>query len=401
MTANIKRVIIWSAIAGVIGIGLALSFAPRPVPVDLAEVQPGSLVVTLDEEGETRVHDVYTLSAPVAGRVRRIDMHVGDDVVAADSVLVEIEPGDPGFLDPRSEAQARAAVQAAEAARELALAGVREAEAQYEFARAELVRMQYLAKDGTVSQRDLDSAERDLKTRQAGLETARAALQVGSYELEVARAQLVSPTQTQDQHGTCECIPITAPVNGRILQITDQSERIVREGESLMLIGDPSDLEVVVDYLSPDAVRIEAGQRVIIDNWGGEPALDGRVRRVEPFAFRKVSALGIEEQRVNVIVDFVDRQGSQRLGHGYQVETRVVLWEADDVLTVPLTALFRVGDDWALFVAKSGRAALQRVTVGHQNGILAEISAGLEAGDRVVVHPSDRVADGVRIISRS
>jgi HlyD family secretion protein len=400
VTANTKRIVIWIVIASIIAVALALSFAPQPVMVDLVEVRPGPLVVTLDEEGETRVHDVYTLSAPVAGRVQRIEGHVGDPVTANETVLAKIEPGDPSFLDPRSEAQARAAIQAAEAARDLAAAAVNDADAQYEFARAEYARMQELVIEGSVSKRDLDSAERDFKARRAGLDTARAALQVRNYELELAKAQLVSPLQTQESRGDCECIPITAPVSGRILQIADRSERVVREGDMLMQIGDPGDLEIVVDYLSMDAVKIEAGQRVIIENWGGDGALEGRVRRVEPFGFLKVSALGIEEQRVNVIIDFANDQGWERLGHGYQVESRVVLWEADNVLTVPLTALFREEGGWALFVAEDGRAVLRYVETGRRNGVISEVREGLEAGERVVMHPSDRVTDGVRIASR-
>jgi HlyD family secretion protein len=400
VTANTKRIVIWSVVIGIIVIGLAFSFMPRAVMVDLVEIAPRPLVVTLDEEGETRVHDVYTLSAPVSGRVQRINWLVGDPVRANETVLAQIEPGDPSFLDPRSEAQARAAVQAAEAARDLAAAAVKDAEAQYEFARADYARMQELVKEGSVSKRDLDSAERDYKARHAGLDTARAALQVRNYELEVARAQLVSPLQTQDSREACDCIPITAPVSGRILQITDRSERVVREGDVLMQIGDPKDLEIVVDYLSMDAVRIEAGQRVIIDNWGGEKPLDGRVRLVEPFGFLKISALGIEEQRVNVIIDFTGEDGWERLGHGYQVETRVVLWEAGEVLAVPLTALFRDREQWALFVAVNGRATLRQVEVGQKNGVLAEIRQGVATGEQVVLHPSDRVSDGTRIRSR-
>lgn len=400
MTANTKRIVIWAVIIGIIAIALFLSFAPRPVMVDLVEVEPGPLVVTLDEEGETRVHDVYTLSAPVAGRVQRINWHVGDPVTANETVLALIEPGDPSFLDPRSEAQALAAIRAAEAARDLAVAAVADAEAQYEFARAEYARMQELIVEGSVSRRDLDSAERDHKARHAGLDTARAALQVRNYELELARAQLVSPLETQGSNANCECVPITAPVSGRILQIVDRSERVVREGEMLMQIGDPGDLEIVVDYLSMDAVKIEAGQRVIIENWGGDQPLEGRVRLVEPSGFLKVSALGIEEQRVNVIIDFVDDKGWERLGNGYQVESRVILWEDDDVLTVPLTALFRDGEDWALFADEDGRAKLRVVETGRRNGVVAEIRNGVRAGDRVIAHPSDRVIDGVRIASR-
>lgn len=401
MTANTKRILIWAVIAGIILIALAFSFAPRPVMVDMVEMQPGPLVVTLDEEGQTRVHDVYTLSAPVSGRVQRIDWHVGDPVTPNETVLAQIEPGDPSLLDPRSEAQARAAIRAAEAARDLAVAAIADAESQYEFARAELARMQELIVDGSVSRRELDSAERDHNARHAGLDTARAALQVRNYELELARAQLVSPLETQVRTDDCQCIPITSPVSGRILQIADRSERVVREGETLMQIGDPGDLEVVVDYLSMDAVRIKAGQDVIFTNWGGDVPLKGRVRLVEPFGFLKVSALGIEEQRVNVIIDFVDDDGSERLGHGYQVESQVILWQADDVLTVPLTALYRHADEWAVFAEEGGRATRRIVEIGERNGIVAEIRSGLQAGDKVVAHPSDRVVHDIRIVDRN
>jgi len=400
MTANSKRIVVWIAIAGAVAVTLAISFRPRAVGVDLALVQPVHLTVTRDEEGQTRVHDVYTLSAPVSGRLQRIESHVGDQVTVSETVLAQIEPGDPSLLDPRSEAQARASIQAAEAARELAVAELRDAEAQQDFARAELTRMQDLAREGSVSRRDLDSAERDYKTGQAGLDTARAALQVRSYELELARAQLVSPLTGARSGPDCGCIPITSPVSGRILQIPDQSERIVHEGEMLMQIGDPHDLEIVTDYLSMDAVQIQPGMRVVIDRWGGDMPLEGQVRLVEPFGFLKVSALGIEEQRVNVIIDFVGG-GWERLGHGYQVETRVVLWEADDVLAVPLTALFRDGDGWAVFLAEDGKARLRHVVTGRRNGVLAEIREGIAAGEEVVLHPSNRVADGVRIASRT
>lgn len=400
MTAKTKRILMWGVILGILVVALAFSFRPRPVMVDLFEIQPGPLVVTLDEEGETRVHDVYSLSAPVAGRMQRIDWHVGDPVTANATVVAKIEPVDPVFLDARSEAQVRATIQASEAARELAKAQVRDAQAQYEFARAEYTRMQELVVEGSVSRRDLDSAERDFKARRAGLETARAALQVRNFELELARASLVSPRETQQPREDCDCIPITAPVSGSILQITNRSGRVVREGDVLMQIGDPRDLEIVVDYLSMDAVKIEAGQRVMIDNWGGDAPLEGRVRRVEPFGFLKVSALGIEEQRVNVIIDFASDEGWERLGHGYQVESRVVLWEADDILAVPLTALFRIDDGWGLFVEDQGRARLRRVDLGQRNGVVAQIRDGLQAGDSIVSHPSDRVVDGVRIASR-
>jgi HlyD family secretion protein len=391
----------WTAAALLVAVALALAFTPRPVSVDLVTVAKGPMVVTVDEEGETRVHDVFTLSAPVAGRIRRIEAHAGDTVVANETVLAQIEPGDPTFLDPRGEAQARAAIQAADAARALAGAAVDEAEAEFEFAGTELTRAQELIVDGTISQRELDDAQRTQKTTRASLATARAALQMRKFELEQARAQLVSPTQTQARHGECECVPITAPVSGRVLTVTDQSERVIGAGEAIMQIGDPANLEIVVDFLSADAVKIEPAQTVIIDNWGGAQPLTGRVQRVEPFGFTKISALGIEEQRVNVVIDLVTSPEQwQRLGHGYQVEARVVLWEADNVLTVPLTALFRQEGEWVLFVEEDGRAALRAVEMGQRNGLVAEIAAGLVAGERVIVHPSDRVVAGVKVAAR-
>jgi HlyD family secretion protein len=401
MTANGKRLLMWTAAALLVAVALALAFTPRPVSVDLVTAAKEPMVVTVDEEGETRVHDVFTLSAPVAGRIRRIEAHAGDAVEANETVLAQIEPGDPTFLDPRGEAQALAAIQAADAARALAAAAVDEAAAEFEFARTELSRAQELIADGTISQRDLDAAQRTHKTTRAELATARAALQMRKFELEQARAQLVSPTQTQARHGTCKCVPITSPVSGRVLTVIDQSERVIGAGEAIMQIGDPANLEIVVDFLSADAVRIQPAQKVIIDNWGGVQSLTGRVQRVEPFGFTKTSALGIEEQRVNVVIDFVSSPEQwQRLGHGYQVEARVVLWQADNVLTVPLTALFRQEGEWALFVEQDGRAALRAVKVGQRNGLAAEITAGLEAGERVIVHPSDRVVAGVKIAAR-
>ena len=401
MNAKGKRILLWSAILALVVTGLAFAFVPQPIPVDLVTLELGPMVVTVEEEGRTRIHDVYVLSAPVAGRVRRIDFHVGDPVVAGSTVLTEIEPGDPTLLDPRSEAQAQAAVETADAARIFAEASVEEASAEFDFARAEFGRANQLVDDGTISLRALDEAERLFKTRKAALSTARAELQMRMFELEQARAQLISPNDAQESGSDCECVPITAPVSGRILRIFNPSERVVALAEPLLEIGEPNDLEIVVDFLSSDAVRIRPGQRVILDGWGGENPLSGSVRRIEPFGFTKVSALGIEEQRVNVVIDFEGTpDGWERLGHGYQIETAVVLWESDAVLTVPLTAVFRLDEGWALFKEQDGRARLTPVQLGQRNGLVAEIVNGLAEGDAIVVHPSDRIDDGVRITDR-
>jgi HlyD family secretion protein len=399
--ASHKRLLTWVPIVAIVVVGLVWAFAPRAVVVDLLAVAKGPMAVTVDEEGVTRVHDVFGLSAPVAGRVQRIEAHVGDPVVANETVLARIEPMDPAFLDPRSETQARAAVHGAESALELARAEVEEARAEAEFAETQYRRARELLNSGTISQRDADDAERARRATMAALATTEAALQVRTFELEQARAQLLTPAKSRGRRDGQGWISLRAPRSGRVLRVVNDSERVVAAGDLLVEIGDPAELEIVVDFLSTDAVQIEAGQRVLIERWGPEQVLEGRVRRIEPYGFTKVSALGIEEQRVNVIIDLTSpREQWERLGHGYQVEARVVLWQADDVVTVPLTALFREGDAWAVFVEEHGRAALRRIEVGHRNAVDAEIGEGLEADERVVLHPSDRVRDGVRIAPR-
>lgn len=402
MNAAWRRWILWGVLGAALAGALVYAFRPQPILVDLAEVARGPLVVTVDEEGETRVRDVFVLSAPVAGRALRIDAEAGDIVVAEQTVVAEIEPIDPAFLDVRSEAQARAALSAAEANKELAEAELVEAQAELEFATNELARARRLYRSKTISERDLDDAERRHKTGRAAVSTAKARLQVRVFELQRAQAQLVSPVHTQAAHGACECVPLLAPVNGKILRVLHKSEGVVEAGDPLVEIGDPEDLEIVTDFLSSDAVKILPDQRVILEQWGGGAPLAGRVRLVEPVGFTKVSALGIEEQRVNVIMDFTSpRSAWQRLGHGFQLETRVVLWEGTDVQKVPLTALFRHGDQWAVFVEEDGRARLRTVEVGRRTGLEAEMVGGVETGDRVIISPSDRIIDGARIRPRA
>jgi HlyD family secretion protein len=371
------------------------------VAVDLITVQRGQLVVTVEEEGLTRVHDVYVLSAPVTGRMRRIDVHAGDRVTARKTVVAEIEPIDPAFLDQRGEAQARADVSAAQSAEKLARAEVDMAQAEFEFARRDYERARDLIQQGTIAQRDLDEAERASRTRQAALLTAQAALDRSSYQLQSARAQLLSPVQARRSAGNCACIQLRAPVDGEVLRLLQQSEIVVAAGTPLVEVGDSRNLEIAVDLLSEDAVKVQPGQRVIIEGWGGAAPLAGRVRLVEPFGFTKVSALGIEEQRVNVIIDLTSARAERtRLAHGYQVQARIVLAEHEGIIKVPLTALFRDGAHWAVFVAAAGRARLQHVELGERNGLEAQIASGLAAGEAVVLHPSDRVGNGVRIAAR-
>ncbi len=401
MTVGQRRGLFWGLLLAALLAALAFAFWPQPVLVDLAEIGRGRLAVTVDEEGETRVRDVFVLGAPVAGRARRIEAEAGDLVKAGLTVLAQIEPIDPAFLDVRSQAEAEAAVKAAEAALALAKAELEKAQAEYEFTLTEIERARTLITKQTISEAYLDKVEMAYATGRATVETAKATLQMRSFELDQARAQLVSPVETQALHGTCECVPITAPVSGQVLRVLHESAGVVAAGEPLVEIGDPGDLEIVSDLLSADAVTVEPGQSVVIEEWGGPEPLNGRVRRVEPYGFTKVSALGIEEQRVNVIIDLTDPPARwSRLGHGYRVEVRILLWEGEDVLKLPTSALFRVGDRWAVFADVDGRARQRLVEVGRQNGLEAEIIDGLAAGERVVLQPSDRVFEGVRIQAR-
>lgn len=402
MNAKLRRSIFWLSIFILLVAGLFVAFRPQPIPVDLVKVQRGSLTVTVAEEGETRIRDVYMLSAPVTGHLLRIDADVGDEVVAAETLVAQIRPSDPEFLDIRSKEESLAAIQTAEASLSLSEAKLIEAESEFEFAVAELQRVTELIHKQVIAERELDAAKRDYKTKQAQVNTAKAAIRASQFELAQARAHLMSPADVQTDESDCACINILAPISGKILQIFHESEGVVPLGTDLMEFGDPANLEIVVDFLSTDAVRIQPGQRVIIEDWGDEHKLQGIVRRIEPFGFTKVSALGIEEQRVNVIIDITDSPEKwERLGHGYQLDARVVLWENDDVLKIPLTALFREGNTWSVFVERSGRAKVQNVEIGQQNGLEAQIKEGLSEGSQIILHPSNRIVDGVQIRHRS
>ncbi len=401
-TARERRLVFWLPVAGVTVVALVWLLWPRAVAVDFAMAGPGPLEVSVSDEGETRVKDVFVVSAPVPGLMRRIGLKAGDTVIAGKTVTARIEPSDPAFLDLRAAAEARAGVQAAQAAQKLAVASVRRAEAERDFANAELKRYRGLAERDTVSANDLDAAERRALTAAAALDETRAALRVRESELAQARARLLTPRMARRQRSVdCDCVDVYSPVSGSVLRVLRESEGVVTSGMALLEIGDPTQLEIVVDLLSRDAVKVQAGQRVLIEAWGGSQPLAGAVRRVEPFGFTKISALGIEEQRVNVIIDFTDPpQRWQRLGHGYRVEPRIILAAADQALKVPRAALFRDGDQWAVFVKDSGRATLRHVELGMENGLEAEVRSGLTSGDLVVLQPGDRVSDGTRVKAR-
>lgn len=401
MSITLRRITIWGLMAAAVALAIAYALWPRPVPVDLATLKRGPLTVTVDEDAETRVRNIYEVSTPVTGRLLRVELEAGDPVTANQTIVAQLQPIDPDFLDLRTEAETRAAIQAAEAARDLAEATLTRARAELAFAETDLDRIRRLAESQTASQRRLEEAELTVATRKAELATAQATLDMRRHELERAKTQLISPVELIEKRDQCACVPVHSPIDGRVLRILKKSEGVLPAGTALAEIGDPRDLEIIAELLSADAVRVEADQRVVLDDWGGEEPLAGTVRRVEPFGFTKVSALGIEEQRVKVVIDLAGPpEAHARLAHGFRVEASIVLWQGDDVLILPLTALFRRAGDWTVFRVEDGRARATTVTIGHANGLEVEVLAGLREGDTVVVHPGNQVADGVRVSPR-
>jgi HlyD family secretion protein len=396
-----RRTLVIGAIVLLVVVLIGLSLQPQPVGVDVARIDRGDLLVTIDDEGQTRLKDVYVVSAPVAGQVRRIDIEAGDTVTAGDTILALFEPSDPIMLNLRSRTEAEAFVKSAEAAVGLAEAEQARAQAQLDYDRAELKRAQPLAERGTISQATLDQRQLSVKTAQAQLAQATANLRKTEADLESARATLIT-SQDSENGDSRDLIQVRAPISGRVLRVLQKSEGVLAAGTALMELGNPAELEIVVDLLSTDAVKIKPGDRVIIDDWGGDTPLEGKVRLVEPFGFTKISALGIEEQRVNVVIDFISSQTEwQNLGHGYRVETRVVTEDRRNVLNVPIGALFRSGDQWAVFVDDDGTARLTEITLGQRNTLNAEITGGLNEGDMVILHPSDAITDGVSVTRRN
>ena len=394
---GLRRWIFWTAGAIVAAVVVFLGTRPQPVPAEVDQVTRGPIDVTIDEEGETRVRDRFVISAPLGGRVLRIELEPGDTVVASETVLAVFLPSAPVLLDARSRAEAQAAV-------ETALAAVGQAEAHYEqaaaevtFSRAEVERYRRLARDGIVSVEQMETSQLDLDTRQEALEAAEYAVRTALSELQAARVRL-QRFSGRSAAADGETIEITSPVSGVVLRRLRESESVVPAGEALLEIGDPQQIEVVTDYLSKDAVRIRPGQQVLIDRWGGDRPLGGRVRRVEPSGFTKISALGVEEQRVNVVMDITDPpEVWAGLGDGFRVETRVVVWQSEDELKAPTGALFRRDEGWAVFAVDGGRAVLRSIEIGERNAQEAQVLGGLEPGQEVVVYPSDSLSDGSRV----
>lgn len=379
--------------------GLVVGFMPRAQPVDIAEVKRAPLAVTVEEEGKTRVRERYQVTAPVTGYARRSGLEAGD-AVAAGQVLAVIEPARAVALDPRARAQAQAQVSAAQAALAVAEGNARAATAAAQLAQQERVRAESLRESNFISAQALDTA-RSAETRARAVQQAAAhSVRVARFERDTARAAVASTARLQ-AGGATDVLQVRAPVAARVLKLQQESEGAVAAGQPLLEIGNPDSLEVEVEVLSTHAVKIAPGSKVILDRWGGERAVAGTVRVVEPSGFTKISALGVEEQRVRVIVDFAaPREAWQRLGDGYRVEARFVLWEGDDVLQVPTSALFRHGVGWAVFAVNDKRARLTPVETGQRAGLATQVLSGIAAGARVVSHPDDKIRDGTRVKPR-
>jgi len=390
-----RRSVRLAVIVAAVVAALVWAFWPSPVPVDFATVEAGPLQVTIDDEGETRVRDRFVVSAPLPGRMRRIELEPGD-AVSRHAVVALFEPVDPALLDARTRTEIQARVGAAEAAVGAARADRERVRADLTFARADLTRYRELAEAAIASRERLDAAARQVSTLEEGARSADFAVRAAEQQLEVARAALV---QTRGSGGVA--IRLLSPIDGVVLRRLQESETVAATGQPLLEIGDVARLEIVSDLLSTSAVRVRPGQKVLIEQWGGDRPLTGRVRRVEPSGFTKISALGVEEQRVNTVIDLeAPREAWQSLGDGYRVEVRIVVWEHDRVIKVPTSSLFRHDGTWAVFRVENGRAVRRKVEIGQRSGLEAEVLSGLQAGERIIVYPSDQVADGVKVVAR-
>jgi len=391
-----------------VGGALAGAFWPRAILVDMAVVQQGPMIVTINEEARTQVREPYVVSAPVAGELQRVSVLPGEKVVKGETVVAQMRPVNPSALDIRTREQALAAVNAAEAALRVAQADLNAAIANSDFSQSELERANQLVERRIFSQVAQERAQQEARVAEANVDTAKAAIAMREAELKNARAHLIGfedyglAKALAPDNSRSHSIPLKAPITGTILKIMQKSETTLPAGEPILEIGDiEGDLEIVAELLSSDAVQVVTGNRALITNWGGTSDLAGQVSRIDPYGFTKYSALGVEEQRVETTIQFTDPEKERgNLGHGYRVEVRIVVWETQDAMIVPSSALFRQNRDWAVFAVVDGRATLRRVSIGQNNGVDAQLLEGLKAGEQVILFPSANLADGQRVAQR-
>jgi len=383
---------------------IGYSFLPTPVTVTLAKAIVGPLSITVQEDGMTRIKEKYTVSVPLAGRLRRIDLHPGDSVSQGESVLAVLDPQPPSLLDPRSRAEAEARAEAADMRYHETGPLVEQAKAAAEILKEEFQRAEKLFERSGVSHEVFDRARLEARMAEERLRAAEFARQVADYERKLARAALIH-TQ-RDPNASLEQpewrIEIRSPISGRVLRVFQESAMPVAAGAPILEVGNPLDLEIVVDVLSNDAVRILPGQKADLLNWGGDQPIPARVRLVEPSAFTKISALGVEEQRVNVILDLTDPESdARRLGDRFRVDAKIEVDRADQAILIPNGAIFRQADQTSVFIVRNRRAYLRAIRTGRRGESMTEVLDGLAAGESIITYPSDKVAHGVLILGRS
>jgi HlyD family secretion protein len=379
---------------------LAWSFMPKPIDVETAEATRGHFVQSIDEDGRTRLRNRYIISAPLAGRVDRITLLEGDSV-QKNALLANISPSAPALLDARTEQEFNARVGAAQAGKLRAQVRVERAQVALVQARADFERTRKLASDSFLSPTKLEADRLTVTLNEKEVDSAKQEVHVAEHDLEIARAALLqvrSPTPTNPG----KLWEVRAPVSGRVLKVTQKNEAVVSVGTPLLELGNAHELEVVVDVLTSDAVRILPGAKVLFERWGGSNVLEGRVRLVEPSAFTKISALGVEEQRVNVIIDVVSPPEKwQSVGDGYRVEARIIVDERPNVTLVPVSALFRESDQWAVFTFSQGRAEKRVVQLGPRSGLVAVVEKNLSAGENIIIYPGDAIKDQAKVKVRA
>ena len=386
--------LIWILILVALGIAGVLAFLPQPIEVETATVRQGTLVVTVEEDGKTRIREKYVVSAPVAGRLTRIELNEGDEVIGDESLIAVIQPAPPAMLDARAKAQADARVLGAQAAMQRAEVNLETSQVNHDLSKIRLDRSKRLLESNSISTDEYDEDKADFLASQHAIESAKFGVDIARFELEMAEA---AAAQLEPESAAVP-FEIKAPIAGKVLRVFQESASVVAVGTPLLELGDPQNLEMEIDVLSTDAVRIGSGARVEVLHWGGDHILQGSVRIVEPAAFTKVSSLGVEEQRVNVIADFDESLGQlAALGDGFRIEARITVAVLPDVLMIPNSALFRHRRQWHVFVVENDQASLRAVETGQQNQSHTAITAGLNAGDVVVVYPGDELSTGATV----
>ncbi len=378
-------------LAALIAAGFYAAMREKPASVDVATVIEGSMQVSIREQGIARVRDIYSVSAPIAGHLSRTLLTEGDKVESGKTIVASIHPLDPPLIDARTMAELQAAKDAAQSGVGIAMIDLQKAETALKLANDDLKRATKLFGPGIISESALQKFTTQVDIQKSVVDTAKAAIAVRQAEVASAEARLLRTDPANPAKADC-CVNIVAPVSGTVLSIAVKSEQAVSPGMKIAEIGDVADLEIAVELLSSDAVRIKPGTKAQIIDWGGGDSLNATVRRVDPSAFTKVSALGIEEQRVNAVLDLDGADA--RLGHNYRVFAQMAVWDCQSCIQAPISALFRTGNDWTVFVVDGGRVRQQIISIGHMNADVAEVTDGLKTGTIVVVHPNDVLTDG-------